>query len=171
MENWKVVEEILTKAHICVYTLVVKQNARRSSIRRRKPSQERAKVTVDAMLDAAVKLLKRGGAPSITTNRIAETAGVTRPFVLPSLPTQQAVVGKSISIPGLLSWPTWSTPLVMQLCFAGRAASRWHGQRQNPARRFLRILPPDTPLWGFRSTPHMHKGQDSPYSRLWETLV
>jgi len=33
--------------------------------------------TVEAMLDAAVKLLKRGGASSITTNRIAETAGVS----------------------------------------------------------------------------------------------
>ena len=29
------------------------------------------------MLDAAVELLKRGGASSITTNRIAETAGVS----------------------------------------------------------------------------------------------
>src|ERR1700683_1181813 len=76
MGNWKVAEEILMKAHICVYTLVVKRNPRRSSIRRRKPTQERAKLTVDAMLDAAVKLLKRGGASSITTNRIAETAGV-----------------------------------------------------------------------------------------------
>jgi AcrR family transcriptional regulator len=55
----------------------VKQNARRSSIRRRKPSQERAKATVDAMLDAAVKLFKRRGASSITTNRIAEIAGVS----------------------------------------------------------------------------------------------
>src|ERR1700683_3481250 len=70
MGNRRVVNDILTKAHICIYTLVVKRNARRPSVRRRKPSQERAKVTVDAMLDAAVKLLKRGGASSVTTNRL-----------------------------------------------------------------------------------------------------
>jgi AcrR family transcriptional regulator len=69
----------------------VKQNARRSSIRRRNPSQERAKVTVDAMLDAAVKLLKRGGAFSITTNRIAETAGVSIGSVYQYFPNRNAL--------------------------------------------------------------------------------
>ena len=91
MGNWKLLEEISTKAHICVYTLVVKQSARRSSIRRRRPSQERAKVTVDAMLDGAVKLLKRGGASSITTNRIAETAGVSIGSVYQYFPNKNAL--------------------------------------------------------------------------------
>src|SRR6202451_2764254 len=91
MGNWKVAEERLTKAHICVYTLVVQQNARRSSIRRRKPSQERARMTVDAMLHAAVKLLKRGGASSITTNRIADTAGVSIGSVYQYFPNKQAI--------------------------------------------------------------------------------
>src|SRR6202167_58219 len=91
MGNWKVAEERLTKAHICVYTLVVQQNARRSSIRRRKPSQERARVTVDAMLDAAVKLLKRGGVSYITTNRIAETAGVSIGSVYQYFPNKRAI--------------------------------------------------------------------------------
>jgi AcrR family transcriptional regulator len=91
MGNWKVAEEILMKAHICVYTLVVKRNPRRSSIRRRKPTQERAKLTVDAMLDAAVKLLKRGGASSITTNRIAETAGVSIGSVYQYFPDKNAL--------------------------------------------------------------------------------
>ena len=91
MENWKVVEEILTKAHISVYPLVVKQNARRSPTRRRKPTQERAKATVDAMLEAAVKLLKRGGASSITTNRIAEIAGVSIGSVYQYFPNKNAL--------------------------------------------------------------------------------
>jgi AcrR family transcriptional regulator len=89
--NWEVVEEILMKAHISVYTLVVKRNPTKSSIRRRKPSQERAKLTVDAMLDAAVKLLKRGGASPITTNRIAETAGVSIGSVYQYFPNKNAL--------------------------------------------------------------------------------
>ena len=61
------------------------------SIRRRKPAQERAKVTVEAMLDAAVKLLKRGGASLITTNRIAETAGVSIGSVYQYFPNKHAL--------------------------------------------------------------------------------
>jgi len=48
-------------------------------------------VTVDAMLDAAVKLLKRGGASSITTNRIAETAGVSIGSVYQYFPNKHAL--------------------------------------------------------------------------------
>ena len=69
----------------------MKRNVERSSIRRRKPVQERAKLTVDAMLDAAVKLLKRGGASSITTNRIAETAGVSIGSVYQYFPNKHAL--------------------------------------------------------------------------------
>ena len=48
-------------------------------------------MTVDAMLDASVKLLKRDGASSITTNRIAETAGVSIGSVYQYFPNKHAV--------------------------------------------------------------------------------
>ena len=48
-------------------------------------------MTVDAMLDAAVKLLKRGRASSITTNRIAETAGVSIGSVYQYFPNKNAI--------------------------------------------------------------------------------
>jgi AcrR family transcriptional regulator len=48
-------------------------------------------VTVEAMLDAAVKLLKRSGASSITTNRIAEMAGVSIGSVYQYFPNKHAV--------------------------------------------------------------------------------
>jgi AcrR family transcriptional regulator len=79
------------KAHICIYTFLVRRDADRFSTRRRKPVQERAKVTVDAMLDAAVRLLKRGGASAITTNRIAETAGVSIGSVYQYFPNKHAL--------------------------------------------------------------------------------
>jgi AcrR family transcriptional regulator len=43
------------------------------------------------MLDAAVKLLKAGGAPSITTNRIAEAAGVSIGSVYQYFPNKNAL--------------------------------------------------------------------------------
>jgi AcrR family transcriptional regulator len=48
----------------------------KSSIRRR-PQQLRARQTVEAILDAVVRILKREGFPAITTNRVAEVAGVS----------------------------------------------------------------------------------------------
>jgi AcrR family transcriptional regulator len=47
----------------------------RASIRRQ-PQQQRARQTVEAVLGATVKVLKRDGFDAITTNRIAEVAGV-----------------------------------------------------------------------------------------------
>lgn len=44
---------------------------------RREPQQRRARQTVDAVLEAAVRVLKRGGSEALTTNRIAEAAGVS----------------------------------------------------------------------------------------------
>jgi AcrR family transcriptional regulator len=58
---------------------------------RRRPVQQRAQVTVEAMLDAAIKLLKRKGSASLTTNRIAETAGVSIGSVYQYFPNKQAI--------------------------------------------------------------------------------
>ena len=45
--------------------------------KRRSPSQGRAQVTVDAILDAAFQLLESGGPERLTTNHVAERAGVS----------------------------------------------------------------------------------------------
>jgi AcrR family transcriptional regulator len=68
----------------------VKSRAKTNSARR-KPIQEQAQVTVEAMLDAAVKLLKRSGAASLTTNRIAETAGGSIGCVYQYFPNERAI--------------------------------------------------------------------------------
>lgn len=44
---------------------------------RRKPKQRRAQQTVGAVLDAVVRILKRDGIEGVTTNRVAEVAGVS----------------------------------------------------------------------------------------------
>jgi len=44
---------------------------------RRLPKQRRALQTVDAILDAVVRVLKREGVKAVTTNRLAEVAGVS----------------------------------------------------------------------------------------------
>jgi AcrR family transcriptional regulator len=68
----------------------MKRNTKNAS-RRRRPVQVRAKVTVDAMLDAAVRLLKRNGISSVTTNRVAETAGVSIGSVYQYFPNKHAL--------------------------------------------------------------------------------
>jgi len=51
--------------------------ARKTGSQRRLPRQQRARLTVDAVLDATVLILKRDGFSQITTNRIAEVAGIS----------------------------------------------------------------------------------------------
>src|SRR6516164_11651196 len=57
----------------------------------RKPKQRRACQTVDAVLHAVVRVLKRDGFRSVTTNRIAEVAGVSIGSVYQYFPDKQAI--------------------------------------------------------------------------------
>jgi AcrR family transcriptional regulator len=58
---------------------------------RRRPTQRRAVETVEAVLDATVRLLKRSGSGSITTNKIAELAGVSIGSLYQYFPNRGAI--------------------------------------------------------------------------------
>ena len=58
---------------------------------RRLPKQRRALQTVDAVLDAIVRVLKREGLKAVTTNRVAEVAGVSIGSVYQYFPDKQAI--------------------------------------------------------------------------------
>jgi AcrR family transcriptional regulator len=58
---------------------------------RRQPKQRRARVTVEAVLDAVAKVLKRDGADAVTTNHIAEVAGVSIGTIYQYFPDKRAI--------------------------------------------------------------------------------
>jgi len=58
---------------------------------RRLPKQRRALQTVDAILDAVVRVLKREGVKAVTTNRLAEVAGVSIGSVYQYFPDKRAI--------------------------------------------------------------------------------
>ncbi len=58
---------------------------------RREPQQRRARQTVDAVLDAVVRILKRGGIEAVTTNRVAQVAGVSIGSVYQYFPDKRAI--------------------------------------------------------------------------------
>jgi AcrR family transcriptional regulator len=58
---------------------------------RRHPRQRRAHQTVDAVLDAVVRILKREGVKAVTTNRIAAVAGVSIGSVYQYFPDKSAI--------------------------------------------------------------------------------
>jgi AcrR family transcriptional regulator len=60
-------------------------------MRRRQPTQKRAQETVNAILDAVIRLLRRRGASSITTNGIAAAAGVSIGSVYQYFPDKRAI--------------------------------------------------------------------------------
>jgi AcrR family transcriptional regulator len=58
---------------------------------RRRPKQRRARETVEAILDAVTKILKREGSQAITTNRIADVAGVSIGSLYQYFPDKRAI--------------------------------------------------------------------------------
>ena len=66
--------------------------SRRASVpHRRQPQQLRARQTVDAILEAVIRILKREGSGAVTTNRIAEVAGVSIGSVYQYFPDKRAI--------------------------------------------------------------------------------
>ena len=59
--------------------------------RRREPQQRRARDTVEAVLDAVVRILKLGGIQAVTTNRVAEVAGVSIGSIYQYFPDKRAI--------------------------------------------------------------------------------
>jgi AcrR family transcriptional regulator len=59
--------------------------------KRRKPTQRRARQTVEAILDAVIRILKREGFAAVTTNRIAEVAGVSIGSLYQYFPDKRAI--------------------------------------------------------------------------------
>jgi len=64
--------------------------AKKNSVRRQ-PKQRRSQQTVEAVLGAVLKLLKREGVDRLTTNRIAEVAGVSIGSVYQYFPDKRAI--------------------------------------------------------------------------------
>jgi AcrR family transcriptional regulator len=59
---------------------------------RKSPTQDRARATVDAILDATARLLVKDGFDRTTTNRIAEAAGVSIGSLYQYFPSKEALV-------------------------------------------------------------------------------
>jgi AcrR family transcriptional regulator len=58
---------------------------------RRRPQQRRARQTVEAILDGVTRVLKRDGVEAVTTNRVAEVAGVSIGSVYQYFPDKRAI--------------------------------------------------------------------------------
>ncbi len=61
---------------------------------RKLPTQERSRVTVDAILEAAADILVRDGYARLTTNRIADRAGVNVASLYQYFPGKDAIVAE-----------------------------------------------------------------------------
>lgn len=58
---------------------------------RREPKQQRSRQTVEAVIEAVQRVLRRHGAEAITTNRVAEAAGVSIGSLYQYFPDKQAI--------------------------------------------------------------------------------
>jgi AcrR family transcriptional regulator len=69
----------------------MKPQRKRKSVARRQPRQERALHTVEAVLGAVLRVLKSHGVEAVTTNRIAQVAGVSIGSVYQYFPDKRAI--------------------------------------------------------------------------------
>lgn len=65
-------------------------------IPRKAPRQARAKATCDAIIEAAARILERDGPGGITTNRVAELAGVSIGSLYQYFPNKQAILAELV---------------------------------------------------------------------------
>ncbi len=66
--------------------------AKRAHERRKEPRQARSRATVDYILEAAAQILSEVGSGGLTTNRIAERAGVAVASLYQYFPNKQAIL-------------------------------------------------------------------------------
>ncbi len=66
--------------------------AKRKTAMRKEPRQERSKATVDAVVHAAARILSDHGWAGFTTNRVAETAGVSIGSLYQYFPDKVSIV-------------------------------------------------------------------------------
>lgn len=64
---------------------------------KKRPAQPRAKATVQAMLDAAARILERQGYDSVTTNHVAEAAGVSIGSLYEYFPNKQSIIAAALA--------------------------------------------------------------------------
>ena len=64
---------------------------------RKSPTQQRARVTVDGILEAAQLIISKEGYDYATTNHIAEIAGVSIGTVYQYFPRKEAIVAVPVS--------------------------------------------------------------------------
>jgi AcrR family transcriptional regulator len=70
--------------------------SRSRQVQRRSPRQTRSRATWEAILEAAAQILERHGAAALTTNRIAERAGVSIGSLYQYFPNKHAVLAELI---------------------------------------------------------------------------
>jgi AcrR family transcriptional regulator len=63
-------------------------------VKRRKPLQERARHKIELILEAATRLIDKDGLEALTTNRIAETAGISIGTLYQYFADKQAILDK-----------------------------------------------------------------------------
>lgn len=69
---------------------------RSDSLPKKRPVQRRARATVDAIIEATAHILVRDGYDTLSTNRIAERAGVSIGSLYQYFPNKEALVGELV---------------------------------------------------------------------------
>jgi AcrR family transcriptional regulator len=117
--------------------------------RKKVPRQERSKATVEYILSAAAELLGHDGLQRVTTNRIAQRAGVAVASLYQYFPNKEAIVGALFEHELSLERAEFTrtskdldgAPLREGIAAAVRAVIHVHAKRPNLVRSLLEAVP------------------------------
>ena len=84
-------KEVVLRPQVVIRGMLDSMKASEKASTRREPMQQRSRQTVEAVLEAVQRVLRRHGAEAITTNRVAEAAGVSIGSLYQYFPDKQAI--------------------------------------------------------------------------------
>jgi AcrR family transcriptional regulator len=108
-------------------------------VKTRKPRQDRARLKVELMLEAAMRLIDKGGFAALTTNAVAELAGVSIGTLYQYFPNKDAILdalsdhemaAMSQRVIAAVAEPANTTPRERVTAIVGASTSAYEERRQ-----------------------------------------
>lgn len=104
---------------------------------RRRPRQARSRALVDAIVDAAARILARDGRESLTTNRVADDAGVSVGSLYQYFPNRESIIDAvadrhSARVSAVMTPPDTASPATLDEAIARIVGDVFAAHRVDP---------------------------------------
>ena len=118
---------------------------------RKRPAQSRSRATVEAILEAATRILRDEGLSAVNTNRVAERAGVSVGSLYQYFPSRAAILSELVRR--------------MRLSMSARLAEASVEARQLPLERAIPLMM-SAAIWQYEMEPRLTRALEEAEAQL-----